>query len=514
MGDLTRKTPHFPHFKPVTLVSLQISPVPQMTKARDGCRLYIEIVSNDRVDLTTLQDYDRLRLYHVTEGRIALPLNITLCGDITVSVYHARNALKGMGKPQGLKVCQLQFHTGFIPEEETLIHFDKNELDELAGPEQIPGKFHLSLSIFVADTERSPAKNPPWVDRKTNERKAQVLFDSQLEYEETVDNFVTKPTTRVEKPQRPPPRPATPPQIKRVVEEPPIPVEVNDTPFVDLLNLNGSSSSANPIPKLSEMKVHAPAAQSFDLLGSFDSGSVTEPVVTAFSSGPAPDLLGGAQKLDILDDIFSNPPPQTQSNAGAGGFKVGAPLRPNAMSSSDQGAKGQQPTKGQPQEPADPFSNFGNITSDWLGFPSGNSQSSSAPTTQRTSPSTSTAPSQPSMGAQQTPPMTSPRFPSTPVNQRTPNEQPSTRPDYSRSNFGAGGTSATSNNNPQKGPGMGGSTSGGDIFGDILGSQGYSFASRPANSTRSINAMRKEEMVREMDPEKIKIMEWVSDHAF
>lgn len=538
MGDLTRKTPHLPHFKPVTLVSLQIAPVPLMTKARDGCRLYIEIVSNDRVDLTTLQDYERLRLYHMTEGRIALPLNITLCGDITVSVYHARNALKGMGRPQGLKVCQLQFHTGFIPEEETLIHFDKTELDELAGPEQIPGKFHLSLSVFVADTERSPAKTPPWVEKKGAGRNAQVLFDSSLEYEETVDNFVAKPSSsapqkdQLEKPVRPPPRPVTPPQPKREFmqesraaeeEEEEEKVErVVPAPFVDnLLNLNGS----NPIPKLSEMKVQpnlpSSVAQSFDLLGSFDAGGVAEPTPAPFSTGPAPDLLGGGQKLDILDDIFSNPPPAQQSTAAAGNgraFNITSPLRPNA----NQTESPPQPAAAAPQKPADPFSTFGNITSDWLGFAAGSSAAtkpSSAPSTQRTSPSNGNAPQQPSMMS--TPPMTSPRYPSTPVNQRTPNEQP-TRPDYSRSNFGGGGAPAGQGGNGNQkaaaagnggagpaGAAGGASTMGGDIFGDILGSQGYSFASRPANSTRSINEMRKEEMVKEMDPEKIKILDWV-----
>lgn len=47
------------------------------------------------------------------------------------------------------------------------------------------------------------------------------------------------------------------------------------------------------------------------------------------------------------------------------------------------------------------------------------------------------------------------------------------------------------------------------MFGDLLGSQGYDFAKREAGP-RTMNAMRKEEMAKEMDPEKIKILEWVS----
>lgn len=289
-------------------------------------------------------------------------------------------------------------------------------------------------------------------------------------------------------------------------EEPQAQVPVS-APFVDnLLNLIG-----NPVPKLSEMKVQEPSStQSFDLLGSFDGGSVPVPATAPFSTGPAPDLLGGTQKLDILDDIFSNPTPAAPSNAGASdnAFIIGAPLRPNANQTEQTPAKAQA----QPQKPSDPFSTFGNITSDWLGLSTGGSTApnkpSSAPNTQRTSPSTANAP----MAATTTPPMTSPKYPSTPVNQRTPNEAQPSRPDYSRLNFGAAGPAGPGANGqkPAGGGGGGGAATGGDIFGDILGSQGYSFASRPSNSTRSINAMRKEEMVKEMDPEKIKILEWVS----
>lgn len=49
-----------------------------------------------------------------------------------------------------------------------------------------------------------------------------------------------------------------------------------------------------------------------------------------------------------------------------------------------------------------------------------------------------------------------------------------------------------------------------DVFGDLLGSQGYSFTGKRENMPRTMNAMRKEEMATYMDPEKMKVMEWVS----
>ena len=45
-----------------------------------------------------------------------IPLNVHLVGDVCLYVFHAR---KMMGRTIGVKVAQIQFHTGFIPEEDT-----------------------------------------------------------------------------------------------------------------------------------------------------------------------------------------------------------------------------------------------------------------------------------------------------------------------------------------------------------------------------------------------------------
>lgn len=117
---------------------------------------------------------------------------------------------------------------------------------------------------------------------------------------------------------------------------------------------------------------------------------------------------------------------------------------------------------------------------------------------------------------------TSPRGPSTPIHQsRSPNNEPATAgraADYSRSYFENGQSKTTNktSTNPANaapsaaGVSSGGAPGGGDIFADILGQQGYNFASKPSTGTRTINAMRKEELVRDMDPDKLKILEWVN----
>ena len=70
-----------------------------------------------------------------------LQLNTTVCGDVTVVVYHARNTLGGVvqGRPAGLKICQFQIHTGFIHEVMLENHLASHEHPEsiefyLCGP--------------------------------------------------------------------------------------------------------------------------------------------------------------------------------------------------------------------------------------------------------------------------------------------------------------------------------------------------------------------------------------------
>lgn len=46
---------------------------------------------------------------------------------------------------------------------------------------------------------------------------------------------------------------------------------------------------------------------------------------------------------------------------------------------------------------------------------------------------------------------------------------------------------------------------GGDIFGDLLGSQGYTFSSKSNSGPKTINEMRREDLVKEIDPEKLKV---------
>lgn len=249
-----------------------MTPIPLFTKVRDGCRPYIEIYSENRCILSTLQDYEKMRLYNIAEGKCLLPVNATVCGDVCIIIYHARNILGGVmtqGKATGIKIAQIQLHTGYIPEEETSLRFPKSELDELSeGQDHYQQGFTVTLNVFVGDSERKPAQPAPWQTDQT-ERVADTVFSTQIEKDETIDNFKSKPSKKpVQRPPRPV-RPAPPTLISDPVadasEE-----EVDELlvveqevkiveEAVDLLNLNSG-------PSVMESTVRPSPSSNFDLL--------------------------------------------------------------------------------------------------------------------------------------------------------------------------------------------------------------------------------------------------------
>ncbi|KAH8354556.1 hypothetical protein KR084_011691 [Drosophila pseudotakahashii] len=504
-GDILRPTPLLPHYKNTNLVSLCCQPVPKMTKARDGCRIYMEVYCNKNLLLSTLQDYEKMRLHQAGPGKIVLPINLTVCGDVTVVLYHAR---KGMVRPQGLKICQFQINTGFIPEPETLITFTSQDLDDLPDPEQVTPSFCVSLSLSVTDSETPPSHKPPWMPAKPM-RSPSVLFSSDLEFAEMLDNFVTKPTTRALPPlglRKSDCCPHVLPDVTEIAHEPtPVP---EPSPPIDLLNLNQQPSDAPAADPLTSAKPSTDA--SFDLLGAFGDDDCT-----GIGSAPIPDILPppplqhppsriNTDPFDIFSSVDQGNAASIKPSAGPDlpTFVGSLPtfVTNPAVAKTDPSAS--QP----PKASADPFADIANLASGLnITFNrstlSGKSPVGTSPQpTQFSSPTHRPSPSsQPQGTFMQTPtqhsqPMTSARPPPQSQSVAAPS-----RPDYSRVNFDSQKAAQ---------PAGGGGTKSSDIFADILGQQGYSFGSKMNQGPRSINEMRKEDLVRDMDPKKVRIMEW------
>ncbi|XP_022918062.1 cyclin-G-associated kinase [Onthophagus taurus] len=477
LSSIIQNPPSYPHYKPLTLISIQMQPVPLFTKSRDGCRPYFEIYSENRLVLSTLQDYDGMKLYSVMEGKVVLPVNITVCGDVCIVIYHARNILGGVmthGKATGIKICQIQFHTGFISETETCLNFTKSELDDLAeSPDHYPGKFVVSLTIFVSDNERKPSQPSPWFIDKT-ERSSDTIFSTQMEKEEVVDNFVSRPPRDrdippvVKQPESKPNRPP-PPSVQREheeIQEERIEDEDEGLPgleeSVDLLNLNSFSGVSAPRPSPST---------NFDLLSDLNPSSNFSEFISGSSvsqTASTNDLFdpfgtSSWSRHDAKDEIRDGKAQILHDflNISQQHFNTAQAQQKNGNNSSGNGL----------------FDDLNWGSSSNLASNGNNSPQRAPPTTPQYSASPKTTPQ---------------HF------AKSPNEP---KPDYSRSHFDTAFNKNDNKGNKQSKPS--------DIFGDLLGSQGYQFSAKKDNAPRTINEMRKEEIAKDMDPDKLKILEWI-----
>ncbi|XP_077285727.1 cyclin-G-associated kinase [Arctopsyche grandis] len=505
LTNIIRPEPSLPHYKPVTLMSLAIQPVPLFTKVRDGCRPYVEVYNNDRCVLSTLQDYDKLHLFNVTEGKCMLQLNTTVAGDVLIVVYHARHQL---GRPTGIRMFQIQFHTGYIPQDQIVLRFNRSEMDDIGeGNDHFPGGISASVGVLVAGTDgRPPIEPDPWTQDDTfYVRSSQVIFTTTLERDETVDNFVTVVRSRPrparpappspQPPRRPPPPEVLSDQMKTMnVDVQADSVKLNQE-TTDMLNIAGEQSAdisqtattdtfdlfANfpPPPsktaQLNEPKINQNANLLFpedDTFGDFLSNVSSNSTSVADNSGLGDFINASGNSSDAFDPFGLATPQKLDGNNPL--------LTPNVMNSAakNSATNGKQSSE-QTSTKRDPFIDLCNLGS--------NNGNQAPPTVPQVGPTGAWNSGENSASASRL---------SSPIHRPAATPSPSHQPDYSRSHFEPPKAPADKIKKP------------GDVFGDLLGSQGYEFAARKDQGPRTINQMRKGEIMKEMDPERLLIHDW------
>ncbi|XP_046390419.1 cyclin-G-associated kinase isoform X2 [Ischnura elegans] len=593
--NIIQNPPILPHNRPVHLAYITLQPVPLFTKVRDGCRPYLEIYQGEERLLSSLQEYEKMQLFNITKGKVTLPIEVDVCGDVTVCVFHARNTLGGVmsqGRPTGIHIARVQFHTGFVSPDKTSLQFSRSEMDGMQESTDHYGEgFSLTITLSVGEVGSSisgkPSRPPPPAPWQTHPHHARnyvpdVLFSTKIEMEENFDTFVHRPRNQQPSPHQKPPKPPAPnigpphppppqpapqpctkdePEDKTSLAEPQVIEESKDTQEADLLNLAGSGggdlTSGINFLNLDGGSQGASNGSNVDLLGGF----------TSSASGPS-QAPGGAGKgggafdgFDLFGGGSSGGQAESQTTAkpqsdlfdpfGTAGSQSIPTLQPGGISTSaSQGSftgfeeasrtKGDQksgpnlllgglggafpspsPSGSIPRNAStpnlesrarDPFADLGN-----LGGLAGGGWSGSKPTTPRAGSPSHGGPGlaggspqhRLSGGWQQPQPTTPARTPTgTPLHQaRPPSDGTPRAADYSRSHFD------TANNKNDAGKGFPGAKTAsggtGDVFSDLLGSQGYQFASKKDSGPRTINEMRKEDLVKDMDPDKLKIMEWL-----
>ncbi|KAM8745174.1 auxilin isoform 2-T2 [Acanthopagrus schlegelii] len=476
-------------------------------------------------------------------------------------------------KVSNTQIFQIQFHTGFIAPGTTMLKFNKPELDACDSPEKYPQLFHVILDIEVEGTDKQKDLTPPWEQFPCKDLNPNVLFSCHQEHQDALaiaepsrppgpdgrghgeesepsdDEMLSLSSQRSNASTAPqkPDHPAAAPAGPAPAEE------------VDLLGLDGEDIN----PRCPSSQPPQAAAATTDLLGDLFGGppqppsgpssaqstphkvipntaspcpSPAPPAFDPFGAGPMPkpqDMMGSflgpgrgspvppttptvnIQQQNPMGGWDWNRPATTSTGAGFGMGSRSATTSPTSSVHST-------PTHQTKPNTLDPFADIGN-----LGGSLGGSGFSSKPTTP-----TGSTPFIPPMGSPSRPPP-SPQhgFPSwqagagggggwqpqgqapapqpkpSPSHTPMPHTSPGHRPNYNVSFSAMGGGSPSAGVKAQAG--MGPKPKASDAsFDDLLSGQGFA-GTKEKKGPRTIAEMRKEEMAKEMDPEKIKILDWI-----
>uniref|UniRef100_A0A8C7ZDE1 Auxilin n=1 Tax=Oryzias sinensis TaxID=183150 RepID=A0A8C7ZDE1_9TELE len=553
--SMVSEKPSLPHSKPLMIKAVTMSPVPCFNKQRSGCRPFCDVLIGETKIFTTAQDYERMREYRIREGKVIFPLDVSVQGDVVVSVYHMRSTIGGrlQAKVSNTQIFQIQFHTGFIAPGTNVLKFNKPELDACDSPEKYPQLFHVILDVEVEGVDKQKDLTPPWEQFPCKDLAPNVLFSCHQEHQDAL--AIAEPT-------RPDGEKESEPSDDEMLSlssqrssisaapqrpEPPTPAPPAPNEEVDLLGLGGEDIDA----PCSSSQNQPSSAATTDLLGdlfgappqptSGPSSTQSTPHKVAPNTGspcpspvgvplfhPQPQVLTFSNKMPWEDGTGTDQLHQAQVlqteiiHAGSeytqhshffncclmysgGGFGMGS----RSATTSPTGSVHSTPTHQNKPNTLDPFADIGNL--------SGSSGFSSKPTSP-----TGASPAFPPMGSPSRPPP-SPQhaggWQPHSGGRQTPNHQPKPSPSHTsmphtspqnRPNYNVS-FSATRGGSPSAGgkaqPGMGEQKVYAN-FDDLLSGQGFA-GTKERKGPRTIAEMRKEEMAKEMDPEKIKILDWI-----
>ncbi|XP_050532140.1 cyclin-G-associated kinase [Daktulosphaira vitifoliae] len=435
----------------INIRRLLIEPVPLFNKNRDGCRPFIEIYEGYNKVLSTEQEYEKMCSYDITQGKINLTLKYLPAGirnDITLIAYHSRQVL---GRTVPIKMFQIQFHSDFLifPDgDDVVVDFNKSELDFISSSD------HYQSNMFHVKIEIEQHKNGISTQYKMrdNNRKINVLFSTENEKAQFLELFPHSNELSKQIANHVLSSQETNTTTSRVP-----PSKSSKSPVVDkkeikpaeglLLNLSSMSIEDEPVKEKQK--------NIFDLLESGnDKTDISKDLFEGFSEATS--------KNDIFDPFVSKIKSKEEDllNLNEQNIEKPANLWSNRSVpldiSNTNSVNGNQMSNGSFTSSKSNVGDFDFLkTDDWMNFTS-YSQTNSPTKTFKTP----------------------------------------TEPNYSIN-------LEEDTKNPPK-PTFGN----GDIFGDLLGSQGYKFNTKTNCGPKTINELRREDLVKEIDPEKLKIIEW------
>jgi len=477
----------------VTITNVVIEPVPLFNKAGDGCRPYVEVYQAKERVISTVQDYNRMKGYCVTSGDedIVIPVNVTVCGDVSIIINHARQVL-GSIKP--VKMCQVQFHSSSLTPGRPCYQWKLAQLDCVAEPARFSDNFQLVLNTVTS--EECSGKDVNWPDTSA----AMLLFNSEQDYD-FVKSLIPSKSSNANGPPRPTQVTSQNQTSKFYVNNPDIDHDASspgsvtksassDSSSIDLLGLSSTSVPSATASKKEDSLISGLsdfAAPQREIKNGQQSSNLNllDPTPPASSSNATFDFLGDLGASSSSNQASKNPVPPKPASAsnnisdlfGGSGSGLSAPiLNATSINQPSMPRGSSQPDIKKQEERFDPFGNFGDLAAS-LSSQNLSKQQPAPPMNQTNSSSNFSN-------------MTKPQQP----------QQQPMGPNYSRSFFSSDNSSSTNNVGGVK-PKVSS-----NAFDDLLG--GFTPSSRDANQNQSIGAMKKVELVKAMDPDEAKIFEW------
>merc|ERR1719319_1602325 len=100
-------------------------------------------------------------------------------GVVTI-IYHARQALGGLSKPTGIKMCQVQFHTNNFTPGKPCHVWPLEQIDGITEPVRYNNNFRLVMNCSTS--EECSGRDVSWPPKDSK----QLLFNSDQDFQETI----------------------------------------------------------------------------------------------------------------------------------------------------------------------------------------------------------------------------------------------------------------------------------------------------------------------------------------
>jgi len=167
-------------------------------------------------------DFNSLQPFTAYDEEAVLKLNVKVNGDVTIAAFHARQTFGGLfSKMDGVLMCKIYFHTGFLPTTSSSLRLRLRDLDGVSSGERFGPEFKAVVNYrFEKDPAQTRAVNADW--------DLSLIFNSKSDYEMNRSMMFGDGTPPLRKSPSPPPQ--APPRTHRAPPVPPKPEVCSRTP--------------------------------------------------------------------------------------------------------------------------------------------------------------------------------------------------------------------------------------------------------------------------------------------